>query len=609
MTLLQTDRLIRIATALGEAAFVVRAFTGAETVSGLFSFELVLASTRDDITFAQLAGKNTTVAIGSADGEQRFFNGIITAFAPGKSPDNEGFSEYRATLQPAAWLLTRSVDCRIFQDKSVPQILQEVLESAAQKGIGSPIAHRMALSGSYDPRPICIQFNETDLGFIERLCAAEGIFFFFEHANGRHTMVFGDRPEAHSPLAGGSQVVSFQSTTGGLADRETLFHLQPENRLTSGKYMARDYNFTIPAVDMTVGCATHHRDPAGTGVIYEYPGDYSQPSGRAEVLAAARIEAEDARRQTFTGSSNCRRFAAGCRFTLKDHPVKAVDNADYVLTRVQHNARQHLTSGSDPDHYDNRFVCLPLALAFRPSRNVPKPMIGGSQVAVVTGPEGEEIHTDKYGRVKVRFFWDRRADQKGDGNMSCWIRVSQAWAGAKYGALYLPRVGQEVIVTFLDNDPDRPIITGRVYNSHNMPPVDLPAEKTRSTLKSSSSKKGQGNFNEIRFEDRTGAEEFFTHAAKDQNEVVQNDMTTEVKHDQRIDVHNNRAVTVIDGKETLTIQSGGRAVSVQADETHTNAADFTHKVSGNFKLRVNGNITLDASGLVTINGAKIILNG
>ncbi|MBR9981352.1 MAG: type VI secretion system tip protein VgrG, partial [Desulfatitalea sp.] len=430
MTLLQTDRLIRIATALGDDAFVVRSFAGTEKISGLFSFDLMLASERADITFEQLAGKNVTVSIGSSDGDQRFFNGIITAFAPGQSATKEGFSKYTATLRPAAWLLTRCVDCRVFQDKSVPEIVRQVLETAGEKGIGARIEFRMALAGSYDPRPICIQFNETDLAFIERLCAAEGIFYFFEHVNGGHTLVFADNPEAHKPHAGGDkQSVPFQNATGGVADQESVCYLQPDNKLMSGKYMARDYNFTIPDVDMTVSCSTQNRQPTSPGFIYEYPGDYTKPSGRAEALAAARIGAEDARMHTFSGRSNCRGFAAGTSFTLKDHPIKTIDNTTYVLTRVRHDARQHWTSGSDEDRYGNQFVCLSRAIAFRPPRNHPKPMIGGSQVAIVTGPKEEEIHTDKYGRVKVRFFWDRRSDQHGDGNMSCWIRVSQAWAG------------------------------------------------------------------------------------------------------------------------------------------------------------------------------------
>ena len=235
--------------------------------------------------------------------------------------------------------------------------------------------------------------------------------------------------------------------------------------------------------------------------------------------------------------------------------------------------------------------------------------MASSQTAIVTGPAAEEIHTDEHGRVKVRFHWDRRSDEKGDGNMSCWMRVSQNWAGGKWGAMHIPRVGQEVIVNFLDGDPDRPIITGRVYHGRNKPPYDLPAEKTKSTIMSNSTINGGGNFNEIRFEDLKDAEEFFTHAARDQNEVVENNMSTEVKADQQITVEKNRAVTVSSGNESVTINSGGRSVSVHSDEDHTNAADFKHKVSGGYTLKVNGNITIDASGIVSISGAKVILNG
>jgi len=610
MTLLQTDRLIRIATPLGKDDLVVLSFSGTEQMSGLFAFELKMAAERADITFEQLAGKNVTVAIGSADGGQRFFNGIITGFAPGQSSAKQGFSEYRASMRPTAWLLTRCVDCRVFQDQSVPDIIKQVFNTAGEKGIRQQIDVRMALSGSYEPREICIQYNETDMTFIERLCAAEGIFYFFEHHNGKHVLVFSDTSDKHpAHMDGDKQVVLFQSTLGAVEAREGVRYLQPDNKLMSGKYMARDYNFTNPDLDMTVMCASRQQNPQSPGVIYEYPGDYQSPMGRGESLAAMRIAAEDARMHTLNGQSDCRGFAAGFTFRLKEHPVAQLDNKTYLLTRVRHEARQHFATDTTGDSYSNHFVCLPQSIPYRPRRIHPGPVIAGTQTAIVTGPKNEEIHTDQNGRVKVKFHWDRRGDQQGDGNLSCWIRVSQIWAGSKYGAMHIPRVGQEVIVGFLDGDPDRPIITGRVYHGHNLPPYDLPAEKTKSTIKSCSSKQGQNNFNEIRFEDLTGSEEFFTHAAKDQNEVVQNDMVTQVKNNQRIDVENNRAVTVASGNEVVTIQSGGRQISVQADEQHTNAAGFNHKVGANFTLKVNGNITIDASGIVSINGSRIILNG
>jgi type VI secretion system secreted protein VgrG len=609
MTVLQTDRLIRIATALDEQTFVVLSFSGSEQISGLFAFNLELASERSDIAFDQLAGTNATVAVGSSDGTQRFFNGIITGFAPGRMSEKEGFSEYVATLRPAAWLLTQCADCRVFQDMSVPDIVKEVLGAAGGKGIGRAIASRQELSGSYPQREFCLQYNETDMAFIERLCEEEGIFYFFEHKNGQHTLVFADRPEAHKPyLEGGAENVSFQNTLGGLGALETISHLQPYNKLSTGKYVSRDYNFIMPQVDMTVTQTTLNTQPKSSGTIYEYPGGFATASDHGQALAQLRMQAGDARMHTLGGKSNCRGFAPGYQFTLQEHTLAALNNKAYVFTHVRHEARQHFSTGAGVDSYLNYFNCLPHAMAFRPARNHGKPVMAGTQTAIVTGPKGEEIHTDTHARVKVRFAWDRRTDDKGDGNMSCWLRVSQAWAGPRYGALYIPRVGDEVIVSFMDGDPDRPIVTGRVYHGQNKPPYDLPAQKTKSTLKTCSTKQGRGNFNEIRFEDLKGSEEFFTHAARDQNEIIQNDMTTQVKNDQRIEVENHRSLTVSSGNESVTIQSGSREVSVKANEKHTNSADYTHKVSGDFTLKVNGNITIEASGMVKISGAKVILN-
>ena len=287
-----------------------------------------------------------------------------------------------------------------------------------------------------------------------------------------------------------------------------------------------------------------------------------------------------------------------------------MNSKEYVFIKVRHEARQAFTSHAEgEDLYKNIFTCIPSQTPFRPQRKTAKPMIVSSQTAIVTGPEAEEIHTDKHGRIKVKFHWDRRKDNKKDGNLSCWIRVSQGWAGARWGAMQIPRVGHEVLVNFLDGDPDRPIITGCVYHGLNRPPYDLPAEKTKSTIKSDSTQKGGGNFNEIRFEDFKGKEEFFTHAAKDQNQVVKNDLSTEVKRNQLVKVEQNRAVTVTSGNEIATVQRGMRDVSVKSNEKHTNSANFEHNVSGHYTLKVNGNITISASGRVTINGAKIILNG
>jgi type VI secretion system secreted protein VgrG len=608
----QKDRLIQITTDLGDDTFIVLSFNGMEEISGLFSFELELASKSSDITFDMLAGKNVTISVRASHNKKRYFNGIIVALSPTQISENQGYgNRYSVIVKPSLYLLGECYDCRIFQDKDVPGIIKEVLSdgSLKSKRVSANVDHRFELTGSYPPREFCVQYNESDLNFISRLCEEEGIFYFFKHEEKNHTLIFADSNIKHKPFPGNTEKVRFQQTMGGHLDDEVITSLQQRKKLTIGKYVARDYDFTMPDTNMTTDQETQQKKPEGQGERYEYPGGYDKAKSRGDRLAAIRMEASDALIHSLQGSSTCRGFVPGYRFLLDKHPPKAPKDNRYVLTKVRHQAKQDFTtSGSNGDWYFNYFSCIPHEIPFRPMLNSDKPRIASSQTAIVTGPSSEEIHTDKHGRVKVKFFWDRRKDEKGDGNMSCWIRVSQNWAGDNWGAMYIPRVGHEVIVNFLDGDPDRPIITGRVYHGGNMPPYELPLEKTKSTIKSNSSK-GGSNSNEIRFEDLAGHEEIFTHAARDQKEVVENDMSTEVKNNQEIKVKQNRDLTVASGNETITIDSGTRDVKVRSDEKHTNTADFDHKVSGSYTLKVNGNITIDASGIVKISGAKIVMNG
>ncbi len=611
MALSQNDRLIRIASPLGDNTFIVLSFAGVEEISEMFSFKVELASERSGITFDQLAGKNVTIGIKSSEARTRFFNGVVVAFSPTQVSEKQGYSKYSAVIKPSFWLLTECYDCRIFQDKSIPDIIKEVLDqgSLGAKGVKVKIDFRLELSGSYSPHEYCVQYNESDFDFVSRLCENEGIYYFFEHEDGKHTLVFADSADKHKPYAPGKETVAFQKTMGANLKEEVITALQQHKKLTVGKYTARDYNFTFPNTDMTVTKDTQHNSPGGQGEKYEYPGWYDISSGRGQTLAKIRMEASDVRIHTLQGRSNCREFVPGYKFGLVKHPMNELNGKSYVFTKVRHEARQDFTTGAGSgDLYFNIFFCIPHTVPFRPMRKTDRPLIVSSQTAIVTGPVNEEIHTDKHGRVKLKFFWDRRTDTNQDGNMSCWIRVSQTWAGGKWGAMHIPRVGQEVVVNFLDGNPDRPIITGRVYHGNNMPPYDLPAEKTKSTIMTNTSKNG-GNSNEIRFEDLKGKEEFYTHAAKDQNEVVENNMATKVKANQTIEVEKNRGVTVLSGNEIVSINSGTRKVSVKSDEKHINASNFDQKVSGNFTLKVNGNITIDASGIVKISGAKVILNG
>lgn len=611
MALSQKDRLIRIATPLGENTFVVSSFTGTETISKLFSFKIELVSERDDITFEQLAGQNVTVSIRTGVTE-RFFNGMIASFSPAQIGEDQSYSKYQAIMAPTLWTHTEFYDCRIFQDKNVQQIVEEVLSGAHLGGVAIPeIEFDFQLTGTFTPRQYCVQYNESNFDFISRLCEEEGIFFFFQHDNGHHKLIFANAPDKHAtyPTSSRGGSVEYRKSAGSYRDDEIIMNLQQGKRLTTGKYTARDYNFTISANDMLVSKDTQEGKGTSKGEIYEYPGGYQKTAGEGKNIADIRIQAQDAKIFSVHGQSNCRGFTPGYKFKLQEYIINEMNDKEYVLTRVQHQSSQSITSTDGDGHnYVNTFCCIPLTVPYRPGCRTRKPYIAGSQTAMVTGPDPEEIHTDEYGRVKVRFHWDRRNVDDMGGNMSCWIRVSQSWAGGKWGGMNIPRVGQEVIVNFLDGDPDRPIITGRVYNDQKMPPYGLPSNKTKSTIKSNSSK-GGGNFNEIRFEDLKDEEEFYTHAAKDQKEVVENDMSTEVKANQVIKVEKDRAVTVSTGNEILAVKKGSRTLTISSNESHSNSANFSHEVSGNYTLKVSGNITIAANGIVKISGSKVILNG
>lgn len=616
MAISQAERMIRIKTPLADDPFVVLSFEGTEAISKLYTYHLQLASEKNNIAFEQLAGKSVTVGIKSADGSERYFNGIIIGFSPAQISKKDGYSRYNALMAPAIWSLTECYDCRIFQDKTVKEIINEVLDPGTlkKKGINNSIHFRFEIDPPLLKRGYCVQYNESDFNFIARLCEDEGICYYFIQKNGKHTIVFANTPDKHKPYTEGKkEKVKYQDTMGGDLKDEVIINLQQDHKLMTGKYVTTDYNFLKPDKKSTMSVTQNTQKPKsnGEGELYEYPGGYQDPDQEGKRLAKIRMEASDVNIATARGASNCRLFIPGYRFKLAKYFLDEMNNKDHLITMVHHQASQEFQtgeSGQNGDKYVNYFQCSPHSVPFRPLRRTPKPQIVSSQTAIVTGPKGEEIHTDKHGRVKVRFHWDRREDTDGDGNMSCWIRVSQNWAGAKWGAMHIPRVDQEVIVNFLDGDPDRPLITGRVYHGHNLPPYDLPTEKTKSTIMSNSSKNSD-NFNEIRFEDLKDQEEFFTHAAKDRKEVVENDKRTEVKAKQTIEIEKDRALTVNSGNETITIAGGSREVDVAKGETHKNGAGFEHNVTGNYTLKVKGNITIDASGIVKISGAKVILNG
>lgn len=596
MPLTQANRLIAINTPLGPDVLLLRGFTGQEAMSRLFSFELDLLSTDPEIKFKDIIGQTVTLRVVLGRDKERFFNGVISRFM--QTGSDAGLANYRATMVPKLWFLTRTADCRIFQNKKVPDIIQEILKENGITDI------KTVLKGTYDARDYCVQYRETDFNFVSRLMEQYGIFYFFEHVDGKHTIVLADDLSAHQPCPEQSKVSWNPQGSDSLAE-DVITSLQWEESLRFGKYAVTDYNFETPSTSLQAEVKSQI-DVGGNGKyeIYDYPGEYGKKS-EGEGLAKIRMEEEEARYKVISGAGSARVFTTGFKFTLQDYVRKDV-NGDYVLTQVQHVASVGNTyataaaaGGSDED-YSNSFTCIPAKTPFRSPQVTPKPMVQGPQTAVVVGKAGEEIWTDKYGRVKVQFHWDRYG--KMNEESSCWVRVSQNWAGKQWGAMFLPRIGQEVIVEFLEGDPDQPIITGRVYNAELMPPYDLPANQTQSGLKSRSSKGATpDNFNEIRFEDKKGSEEIHLHAEKDWTIFVEHDKTQTVDHDETLTVTNNRTKSVgVNQREDI-----GANKSIHVGANHTEAID------ANMSLTVGGNKseTVSQASAETVALAKALTIG
>ncbi len=552
MPLTQDNRLMAIDTPLGRDVLLLTGFRGAEAISSPFSFELNLISENHDISFESIIGKNVTVSLVLADGQQRVFNGLVSRFCQGRGGGEEGsdprFSHYAATMVPWVWLLQHMADVRIFQELNAPDIIEKIFRESGFNDF------RIKLSGSYEKRDYCVQFRETHFNFVSRLMEEEGIFYYFEHERGKHTLILADSPSEHKNCPH-QESARYQISAGMPLEEDVIQGLVKAQEVKPAKMTLNDYNYSMPNTDLRSSVSSRQVQGQGEREVYDFPGLYPN-KGRGERLTTVRMEEEEARITTIEGSSNCRAFTTGYRFTLKDHYRNDWNNRAYVLTEIEHEGSQ---GGNFPGargeggfSYSNRFRCIPVDVPFRPESRATKPVVHGTQTAVVVGPSGEEIYTDELGRIKVQFHWDRKG--KKDENSSCWIRVGQLWAGAQWGAVFIPRIGQEVIVAFLEGNPDRPLVIGCVYHQSNHPPLDLPGEKTRSTVKSDSTI-GGGGFNEIRFEDKKGQEEIYVHAEKDQTIEVGNDENHTVNHDRTITIMNNSTKTVQGKQDTTVMQA------------------------------------------------------
>jgi type VI secretion system secreted protein VgrG len=491
----------------------------------------------------------------------------------------DGRPGYRVRVVPALERLRHRRRCRIFQDQVVPKIVKTLLDELH-------VEHRWSLSGTCSPREYCVQYRETDLEFLSRLLEEEGLFYFFEHLDSGHVLVLGDGASAFRALAGGASLPLVES--GGLVPGKEHVHALAELRqVRPGAVVVRDYDFLKPEVDRT---ASARASGGSTSLeVYEYPAP--ERAGRVRLEELQR----DAR--TLEGASACPRLLPGSLLEVEGGPAGRL-----LVTEVRHSARgpEGLGPRGRPPEllYRNAFCCLPPGVPFRPPRSTPRPVVGGIQTAMVVGPAGEEIHPDAHGRIKVQFHWDREGRK--DDRSSCWIRVGQPWSGPGWGGLLLPRVGQEVVVRFLEGDPDRPLVTGAVYNGRNVPPLELPAERTKSTLRSSSSKGGDGA-NELRFEDAAGAEELYLHAQRDLTLVVENDKRQTVGGSETLKVKKDRE-RVIEGNQSLEIHKddestiqGSQALHVVGDRATTVDGDHTEKVGGKQTRQVGGDLALSVA--------------
>jgi type VI secretion system secreted protein VgrG len=549
---------------LAVADVVVTRLAGEESLSEPFDFQVEFFPTDlEPLDTSELLSTQASLTVRSPDGSERFVHGWVEAVAD--LGPRQGRPEYRVRLAPNLSQLRHIRRSRIFQNLSVPDIVAKVLKAGQ-------VDHRLALSGSYPKREYCAQYRESDLDFVRRLLESEGIFFFFEHGPDSHVMVLGDAESAHEPLPGESTLL-FRAETGQAPTvGEHITRVARTHRLLPAKVALRDYDFERP----TLNLSTQALESQGVQAleIYDYPGDYVQ-AGEGKRLSKVRLEELRFGTRTLACAGTCHRMLPGATFSLAEHPDSEL-NGDLLVVRVRHEGhRQELIGDAETveGSYRNEFETLPAGVPYRPRRVTARPAIPGIQTATVVGPSGEELQPDSHHRIKVQFHWDREGQR--NEQSSCWVRVGQSWAGEGWGSSFIPRVGQEVVVRFLEGNPDRPLVVGAVYNGSNPPPLALPDEKTKSTQRTDSSP-GGGGFNEVRIEDSAGDEEVYLHAQKDENLETLNDKTQIIRANEALLVEKDRSRQV----------NGNQSLAVKLDDASTIEGNQSLKVTGNRDTRV-----------------------
>lgn len=606
----QARRDVAVKTVLGPDVLLFKRMHCSEALGRLSECRLELASERADIRIADILGTGLTVSIDLTGGGQRHFHGIVTQFSYQGWLDHK--PSYLAIVRPALWLLTRATDCRIFQDQSALAILKTVL--AAYGGL--VLLKDGLLSSMPAPRTYCVQYRESDFNFVCRLLEEEGIYFYFTHRDGAHTMVLADGYGAHQAVNGYGTILFRDENEQRDPLTEAVTRFAPGGEIQASVVTLNDFDFEKASASISGGLVVKATVPAPFGQgryeHYDYPGRYASARVGND-FARARSETLHGQGERIDGAGNARGLTTGALFTLGEHP-RAEQNRAFLVTGAQTEVTGN-NYRTDGVRGGLDFRCVFQAIgkqhSYRPPPTAHKPVMPGPQTAMVVGKRGEEIWTDRYGRIKVQFHWDR--DGASDETSSCWVRVQQGWAGKGWGMLFVPRVGMEVVVSFLDGDPDRPLVTGCVHNSDALPPYALPAAQTRSGIKSSSVT-GGGAFNELRFDDRKGAEQFYLHAGRDLEQRVRRDALAWIGGARHAIVARD-SIEDVGGDLHLTVggerrERAGGSVSQKAAMNMVIQGGLTAALEGGKTVHIKAgmNVVIEAGANITLKAGAAFLS-
>jgi type VI secretion system secreted protein VgrG len=590
--------------ALGPGAIFL-SMIGEEALGRMSMFELAFLSPSNDIDPADVLGQDVSVTLRFPVSGERRFNGIATTLrllVPGDTT-HDRMARYQMIMHPRLWLLTQASHRRFYFQKTVPEVVASVFEDYG-------IDFRNACTASYPPLEHCVQYRETDFDFVSRLLEGQGIHYLFEYTGTKHTLVLIDSNASHRPIPY-YESVPFQAwdTPDPQNDEECVYNWESGATLQTGRYEVNDYDFEKASVSNQQGLVARATraapyDPARYVMQEHLSGHLKAADG--DRLARAAVEVRQTLNESISARATARGIAAGGLFQLKSHPA-SVQNRQYLVTGARYEVfSDAYVSSDDPSRnlFDCTFTAIRADNTFRPARTTPRARVAGPQTAVVVGPDGDEILTDKYGRVKVQFHWEQLAPPSGAERLNrCWVRVAQGWANKRWGAMLLPRIGQEVLVEFIEGDPDRPVITGAVYNSTNMPPYELPANAAVSTMKSNSTKGGNG-YNEMRFDDTKGDEQMFFHAERDHETWVKNDARMNVGADRHLHVDGSEFV-MTNGARNDTVR-GGLKQSVTGSVSNATLGSHEQFVATAYTLNAGAAMSVQAGGAIVIEASASI---